>query len=257
MRGRVDYRKYSHHHTIPLEQEHNQDQDSQNASIHSHNVSKSTNYCHNGSQSLIIATNEKHIKIVKCIRNFPSDNTGIIEVKTHIENKIRPGDILLGYDLKYINLCETYTELIQGKENFIPDVILVKKKAVSNANDKKIKLEHLKMEKEIEVKRGKKKQNVNDQDDDYEEFINDIKEDKEMIANIGLEDNTNEDDKEGNKNNMQNQTELSKQNRIEDDDDNSGQDELIFSKKAPETNAKDNKGRRNKNKRNKIKNKKR
>ena len=74
---------------------------------------------------------EKKIKIVnvKCIRNSEKEeNKEIIEIRSFLGRKMRPGDVYYGYDLTRINISDENEEFLSKKKGKIPDIILVKKK---------------------------------------------------------------------------------------------------------------------------------
>ena len=147
---------------------------------------------------------DKKIKIVnvKCIRNSGKDeNKEIIETRSFLGRKMRPGDVYYGYDLTRINISEDLEGILSKKKEKIPDIILVKKKY--NNYKRIFKLKHLDMdvegeddddeendEKEKNAKKGKKKKKKNqkskDKDRDMEEFMEDIGKNKDLRKNINL-----------------------------------------------------------------------
>ena len=147
---------------------------------------------------------DKKIKIVnvKCIRNSGKDeNKEIIETRSFLGRKMRPGDIYYGYDLTRINISEDLEGILSKKKEKIPDIILVKKKY--NNYKRIFKLKHLDMdvegeddddeendEKEKNAKKGKKKKKKNqkskDKDRDMEEFMEDVGKNKDLRKNINL-----------------------------------------------------------------------
>ena len=143
---------------------------------------------------------DKKIKIVnvKCIRNSGKDeNKEIIETRSFLGRKMRPGDVYYGYDLTRINISEDLEGILSKKKEKIPDIILVKKKY--NNYKRIFKLKHLDMdvegeddeeddEKEKNVKKGKKKKKKNqkDKDRDMEEFMEDVGKNKDLRKNINL-----------------------------------------------------------------------
>jgi len=145
---------------------------------------------------------DKKIKIVnvKCIRNSGKDeNKEIIETRSFLGRKMRPGDVYYGYDLTRINISEDLEGILSKKKEKIPDIILVKKKY--NNYKRIFKLKHLDMdvegeddeedeEKEKNVKKGKKKKKKNqkdkEKDRDMEEFMEDVGKNKDLRKNINL-----------------------------------------------------------------------
>ena len=90
---------------------------------------------------------EKKIKIVnvKCIRNSEKEeNKEIIEIRSFLGRKMRPGDVYYGYDLTRINISDENEEFLSKKKGKIHDIILVKKKY--NNYRRIFKLKHLKMD---------------------------------------------------------------------------------------------------------------
>ncbi len=142
---------------------------------------------------------DRKMKIVnvKCIRNGEKeDNKEIIETRSFLGKKMRPGDIYYGYDLTRINITEELEGMLSKKKEKIPDIILVKKKY--NNYKRIFKLKHLDMEvdddeeedneeKEKHGKKGKKKKKGRkDKDKDMEEFMEDVGKSKELRKNINL-----------------------------------------------------------------------
>ena len=90
---------------------------------------------------------EKKIKIVnvRCIRNSEKEeNKEIIEIRSFLGRKMRPGDVYYGYDLTRINISDENEKFLSKKKGKIPDIILVKKKY--NNYRRIFKLKHLKMD---------------------------------------------------------------------------------------------------------------
>ena len=158
------------------------------------NMSTKSKYIENLEKKL----EDRKMKIVsvKCIRNSEKeDNKEIIETRTFIGRKMRPGDIYFGYDLTRINISEDLEGILSKKKDKIPEIILVKKKY--NNYKRIFKLKHLDMdvdddddgeEEEIgQKKKGKKKKkNKRDNDKDMEEFMEDVGKSKDLRKNINL-----------------------------------------------------------------------
>jgi hypothetical protein len=173
------------------------------------NQSKSTNYKNNligkGGDKMTPNTSQynKHsyynhnynqfkIATVQCISNNQQTQEGevkLITTRTHLGGKIRPGDIVMGYDVKNLNINEELQGVVNSSEN-IPDIILVKKKFVRNESGAKKRIWKLKhLDKDVEMtektgKRGEKSGNLKEQQ--YEEFLRDIEEDKDMRKVVNL-----------------------------------------------------------------------
>ena len=129
-----------------------------------------------------IEENKFKIVNVKCIKNKNKNDDEVLEIRSFLGNKIRPGDIFYGYDLREINLSDDMNDLIKNKKEKIPDVILVKKKY--NIYKKIFKLKHINMEVDDEIKKDKKK--MNQKEKDIEDFNRDIGENKELRSQINL-----------------------------------------------------------------------
>ena len=142
---------------------------------------------------------DKKMKIVnvKCIRNSEKEeNKEIIETRSFLGRKMRPGDIYYGYDLTRINISEDLEGILSKKKEKIPDIILVKKKY--NNYKRIFKLKHLDMDVEDDEeedekennknnKKGKKKKkNKRDKEKDMEEFMEDVGKNKDLRKNINL-----------------------------------------------------------------------
>ena len=160
------------------------------------NMSTKSKYIENLEKKL----EDRKMKIVnvKCIRNSEKeDNKEIIETRSFLGRKMRPGDIYFGYDLTRINITEDLEGILSKKKDKIPEIILVKKKY--NNYKRIFKLKHLDMDvdgedgeeeneqKEKFGKKGKKKKkNKKDNDKDMEEFMEDVGKNKELRKNINL-----------------------------------------------------------------------
>jgi len=129
-----------------------------------------------------IEENKFKIVNVKCIKNKNKNDDEVLEIRSFLGNKIRPGDIFYGYDLREINISDDLNDLIKNKKEKIPDVILVKKKY--NIYKKIFKLKHINMEVDDEIKKDKKK--MNQKEKDIEDFNRDVGENKELRSQINL-----------------------------------------------------------------------
>lgn len=94
------------------------------------------------------------------------DNS-IVEVSTHLGNILQVGDTVYGYDLKNSNINDEILESYKSLQ--IPDVVLVKKHY-----DRPAKRYWKLLEWKIS------------RDDDYESFLDELEEDKEMRSKINL-----------------------------------------------------------------------
>ena len=157
------------------------------------NTSNKSKYIENLERKL----EDKKMKIVnvKCIRNSEKEeNKEILEVRSFLGRKMRPGDIYYGYDLTRINISEDLEGILSKKKEKIPDIILVKKKY--NNYKRIFKLKHLDMEiddgeeesqeKGKFEKKKKKKKNQKDKEKEMEEFMEEVGKNKELRKNINL-----------------------------------------------------------------------
>ena len=93
---------------------------------------------------------------------------------------MRPGDVFLGYDVRKVNTNDYVDELMSRAEN-IPDVILVRKKYNRGKGKKRIwKLDHMEKDTDMKVK------TQNAYDKQYEEFLQDIEEDKDLRTKLNI-----------------------------------------------------------------------
>jgi hypothetical protein len=151
------------------------------------NSSKSTNYKNLPKDNKsFFGLQKRDLKVVtvQCILNDKTQdgNVNLLSIKTHLGEKIRPGDIYYGYDLTSLIMNHELEDICaDGK---IPDFVLVKKKFKRKNNKKRIwKLKHLDKEKDPTNFR---KNNEDEKDRQYEEFLRDIEENKELRENINI-----------------------------------------------------------------------
>jgi nonsense-mediated mRNA decay protein 3 len=184
----IDYsKKYAHANTVSdvemaSEVELNS-RSNQSKSTNFKNLNKSLNNSTGGRGS---SGKNKNIVNVQCISNTKSGENGeatLITIRSHLGRKIRPGDVYYGYNLNTLNL----TEELSGITNYadsIPDIVLVKKKYVRSENAQKRywKLKHL--QKDVEM--GAKRKNPEAEEAQYEEFLRDIEEDKDLRKVVNL-----------------------------------------------------------------------
>ncbi len=147
------------------------------------NASKSTNFMNkNKNKDSGAYNNHNRFKVVtvQCIANNKS-GADLITCRSHLGGKIRPGDIFLGYNTEALNLDHNLENFIDKSSN-IPDVILVKKKYIrgnTSARKRYWKLKHLDKEVDMGGKEDEKEKQ-------YEEFLRDIEEDKDLRKNVNL-----------------------------------------------------------------------
>jgi nonsense-mediated mRNA decay protein 3 len=154
------------------------------------NQSKSTNYknvkegkkTNNSRGQTYYNNNHNQFKVVtvQCIRNIEGGDYKLITTRCHLGGKIRPGEVFFGYNLVTMNVNDDLEDIMKKAEN-IPEVILVKKKYVRSDKGKRHwKLKHLEKDVVMTTKKGQSSE------DQYEEFLRDIEEDKEMRKNVNL-----------------------------------------------------------------------
>ena len=126
---------------------------------------------------------------IKLIRNNNEKDKGeIIEIKSHLAEVIKPGDIYLGYDLRTINLDSENSAYLEANINKLPDVILARKKINVDVKDKKLK----------RLFEGKNKKENKEEKNDMMEFIEEINDEKDLkdnIINENLDENNNNEKK--------------------------------------------------------------
>ncbi|KAJ3235055.1 hypothetical protein HDU81_000873 [Chytriomyces hyalinus] len=109
-------------------------------------------------------------------------------VRTHLGNILRPGDHVLGYDLRNANFNDENWDKFITKKNAVPDIVLVRK-SYPNARKKlkgrSWKLKTITVEEEVEAM-GKSKAEKAKADQDYELFLRDIEEDPELRGMMNL-----------------------------------------------------------------------
>ena len=166
-------------------------------------MSKSTNYQKNGILEKNV-NNEKererierlhsiNIKLVRNEKNEKNNNDDeIIEITSYLGDKIKPGEIWLGYDLEKINLTAENSEFYDAYKDKLSRVILVRKKPELEKG-KKLKLKQLDMEREIIKSKGKK--NEEERNKEMEDFVEEIYEDNDLKENVEIE-NEKEENKE-------------------------------------------------------------
>ena len=117
---------------------------------------------------------------IKCIRHNQDKSSGeILEFKSYLADKIKVGEIYLGYDLHVLNLNSENSAFLDANKNKLPDVILVRKKPVIDIKGKKLK----RLEFSSQNKKNKKKENENEKDE-MKAFIEEIYDEKDLKDNI-------------------------------------------------------------------------
>lgn len=198
----IDYKKlYAVNNIISNTNEAN---DIDMVSINSHSAqSKSTNFKNvknknlNSSQYTVNKSKREmhNFKIVKvdCIKLNQKENSEssfkLFSFRTHIGERLNVGDIVLGYDLTSLN-----NNLIDFYDNGnLPEIVLVKKKYIRSNDSKRVwKLKRMNIEEEEtnEEKSNRKKviktNNMPSKEEQYEEFLRDIEENKDIRKNVNL-----------------------------------------------------------------------
>ena len=154
----------------------------------------------------ILKCKKTFIKIIR--NNNEKDKGEIIEIKSHLADVIKVGEIYLGYDLKSINLDSENSAFLEGNINRLPDVILVRKKVNIDIKDKKLK--RLFEEKNKKENKEEKENMMN--------FLEEIHDDKDLNENIINENE--KDKKDEDKNDEQKkENDIDKKNEINETDD--------------------------------------
>lgn len=112
--------------------------------------------------------------VVKASELGLDDST--VHVRSHLGNLLKPGDTVLGYDLRDANVNNGDFEKLSA--DTIPNVLLVKKsydKTVRKQN-RNWKLKHLAEDVALDT----------DIENDYNEFLEDLEEDPELRQNVNI-----------------------------------------------------------------------
>ena len=133
---------------------------------------------------------------IKCIRhNKEKSNGEVIEIKSYLADKIKAGEIYLGYDLNALNLDSENSLFLDANKYKLPDIILVRKKPEIEIKGKKLK--RLNNLKENENKKNKKKGNEDEDKENLKTFIEEIYDEKDLRDYLN---NEKDDNLEYNKN---------------------------------------------------------
>lgn len=175
----IDYQKKYKKNNLEDNNNNNDDSSIAGSSI----KSISTNYQKNGEKEQIEEKN--NIERIKNINiKVMRDDGEIFDITSHLALKIKPGDTYYGYDLERINFHGFNEEFMDAYKNLIPNIILIRKKN-ENLIGKKLKLNQINMERKEDLKKGKK--NEMDNEKEYNEFIEEIYEEKDLKENIEFE----------------------------------------------------------------------
>ena len=176
-------------------------------------ISLSTNY-EKGVKDKEKKIEEEKEHILKCRKTFiklirnnnEKDKGEIIEIKSHLAEVIKPGDIYLGYDLRTINLDSENSAYLEANINKLPDVILARKKINVDVKDKKLK----------RLFEGKNKKENKDDKGDIMEFLEEMHDDKDLKDNIINENGDDNDKKDIEKKNDDDKVEDKKEKKIKE-----------------------------------------
>ena len=180
-------------------------------------ISLSTNY-EKGVKDKEKKIEEEKEHILKCRKTFiklirnnnEKDKGEIIEIKSHLAEVIKPGDIYLGYDLRTINLDSENSAYLEANINKLPDVILARKKINVDVKDKKLK----------RLFEGKNKKENKEEEKNMRAFLEEIHDEKDLNENIinENEDDAKEEDKKEDKKEEVKKEEKNNENDIENKD---------------------------------------
>uniref|UniRef100_A0A182M401 60S ribosomal export protein NMD3 n=1 Tax=Anopheles culicifacies TaxID=139723 RepID=A0A182M401_9DIPT len=112
--------------------------------------------------------------VVKASELGINDNT--IHVKSHLGNLLKPGDSVLGYDLREANINNADFEKLNAE--VVPDVLLIKKSydKTVRKQSRNWKLKHLNEDVVVDT----------DIENEYNEFLEDLEEDPELRQNVNI-----------------------------------------------------------------------
>uniref|UniRef100_A0A182N7U0 60S ribosomal export protein NMD3 n=1 Tax=Anopheles dirus TaxID=7168 RepID=A0A182N7U0_9DIPT len=114
------------------------------------------------------------IWVVKAAELGINDNT--IHVKSHLGHLLKPGDSVLGFDLREANVNNSDFEKLNA--DTVPDVLLVKKSydKTVRKQSRNWKLKHLNEDVAVDT----------DIENEYNEFLEDLEEDPELRQNVNI-----------------------------------------------------------------------
>lgn len=110
-------------------------------------------------------------------------NDNQFEVMSHLGHLLKAGDTVMGYDLTTANFSDQAVTSLKGRQ--LPDIVLIRKTYPTRSNrekSRKYKLKQLPKEQADNIR----KQDVQREAADLEDFMKDIDEDPEMRAQINL-----------------------------------------------------------------------
>ncbi|KPM05786.1 60S ribosomal export protein NMD3-like protein [Sarcoptes scabiei] len=145
-------------------------------------LDKITNDCTNSSKKQCSSARKAtkyslaDVYLVKSSEIGTADQT---HTRSHLGGILNPGDLVLGFDLSTANINEPNWERYErSHQDKIPDIILVKKCYGDRASRKRRRRWRLKR---MDPRTGSRSNIIGDeQDDDYEQFMEDLEEDQTM-----------------------------------------------------------------------------
>ena len=137
---------------------------------------------------------------IKCIRhNKEKSNGEVIEFKSYLGDKIKAGEIYLGYDLHVLNLESENSLFLDSNKNKLPDAILVRKKPTVETTGKTLK----RLKFTNDNKKNKKKE---EEQGEMKAFLEEMCEEKELKDNL-----VNENEEEIEENNVKKEDMIKKE----------------------------------------------
>ena len=161
-------------------------------------MSESTNYGKGKDEDKNANEEKEHIMkckktFIKCIRHNNEKSSGeVIEFKSYLGDKIKAGEIYLGYDLNVLNLDSENSAFLDANKNKLPDVILVRKKPTVETTGKTLK----RLKFSNENKKNKKKEE--EEKGEMKAFLEEMVEEKELKDNL-INENDEENEEYNNK----------------------------------------------------------
>ena len=161
-------------------------------------MSESTNYGKGKDEDKNTNEEKEHIikckkTFIKCIRHNNKKSSGeVIEFKSYLGDKIKAGEIYLGYDLNVLNLDSENSAFLDANKNKFPDVILVRKKPTVETTGKTLK----RLKFSNENKKNKKKEE--EEKGEMKAFLEEMVEEKELKDNL-INENDEENEEYNNK----------------------------------------------------------
>lgn len=187
----VDYKTLNNSKSVTATSIYNE-VDMENNSLSNNNYSKSTNYKNTKNKVNTSSVNNAFknkrnnhkFKIarvdctkINCNNSSSGDGVKLYSFRTHLGDKLRIGDVALGYDLTAIN-----NNVFECDISNFPEIVLVKKKHNRSNNKRLWKLKRMDIEKEKKIVKDKN----NNEEKQYEDFLQDLEEDKEITNNVNI-----------------------------------------------------------------------